>query len=130
MSLQGQCLCGAIAWEVTQLDSVIVHCHCRTCRKAHASAYASTARVAREHFRWRRGEEKLGAYQSSPGKLRRFCAGCGSHLIAERSGVPYVILRVATPDDDPSMRPEMHIWTSHDVPWPGEEVPRYDTVPS
>jgi len=131
MSLQGQCLCGAIAYEVVQLDCVIVHCHYRTCRKAHASAFASTARVDREHFRWRRGEEQVCAYESSPGKLRRFCGKCGSHVVAERSGVPYVILRVATLDDDPAMKPAMHIWTSHDVPWldPGDAVPHYETVP-
>jgi ADP-ribosyl-[dinitrogen reductase] hydrolase len=117
MSLRGQCLCGAIAYEVAQLDGAIVHCHCTTCRKAHASAFASTARVVREHFRWVRGEASLREYQSSPGKVRRFCSVCGSHLVAERLGQPHVILRVATLDDDPARVPEMHIWTSHDVPW-------------
>jgi hypothetical protein len=132
MSLQGQCLCGAIAYEVVQLDGVIVHCHCRTCRKAHASAFASTARVDRQHFRWRRGEDQLGAYESSPGKVRRFCTRCGSHLVADRADTPYVILRVATLDDDPSTSPAMHIWTSHDVSWldATAAIPRYDTVPS
>ena len=117
MSLRGQCLCGAIAYEVTQLDGAIVHCHCTTCRKAHASAFASTARVVREHFRWVRGEAGLAEYQSSPGKVRRFCSVCGSHLVAERLGQTHVILRVATLDDDPGSVPVMHIWTSHDVPW-------------
>jgi hypothetical protein len=28
----------------------------------------------REHFRWTSGEENLLAYESSPGKLRRFCS--------------------------------------------------------
>jgi hypothetical protein len=132
MSLQGECLCGAIAYEVTQLDDVIVHCHCRTCRKAHASAFASTARVDRRHFGWRRGEDQVTAYESSPGKLRWFCGKCGSHLVAERSGMAHVILRVATLDDDPAMQPAMHIWTSHDVPWldATEPMPRYDTAPT
>jgi hypothetical protein len=131
MNLQGQCLCGTIGYEVTQLDGEIVHCHCRTCRKAHASAFASTARVGREHFRWPRGEDQLGAYESSPGKLRRFCRNCGSHFVAERLGMPYVILRVATLDDDPSATPALVIWTSHDVSWldATKAIPRYDTVP-
>jgi ADP-ribosyl-[dinitrogen reductase] hydrolase len=70
--MKGPCLCGAVANEITGLDSAIEHCHCTTCRKAHASAFASTARVAREHFRWLRGEEKLGGYEASPGKLGDF----------------------------------------------------------
>jgi ADP-ribosyl-[dinitrogen reductase] hydrolase len=130
--LRGQCLCGAIGYEVTQLDGEIMHCHCRTCRKAHASAFASTVRVERGHFRWLRGEARLVAYQSSPGKIRRFCATCGSHLMAERPAQPHVILRVATLDDDPGDTPAMHIWTSHAVPWleTADDLPRHAAMPS
>ena len=59
--LRGSCLCQAIAYEVEQLDMPISHCHCQTCRKAHAAAFASTAGVMREHFRWTRGEELLAS---------------------------------------------------------------------
>src|SRR5215472_10563125 len=52
MSLKGSCLCGSVNYEVEGLDKAIEHCHCRTCRKAHASAYATTAGIMREHFRW------------------------------------------------------------------------------
>ena len=132
MSLKGSCLCGAVCYEVDQLDMPIGHCHCVTCRKAHAAAYASTAGVTREHFRWTAGEDRLSAYESSPGKLRHFCSVCGTHLMAERPPQPHVILRVATLDDDPSTRPTMHIWTSHDAPWltDGEGLPRYKAMPS
>jgi len=127
MSLKGSCLCGAIGYEVDGLDMPIAHCHCRTCQKAHAATYATTAGVLREHFRWTHGEELVAAYESSPGKLRRFCPRCGSQLVAERAGQPHVILRVATLDEDPGSRPARHIWTSHDRPWlaDGAEIPAY-----
>ena len=127
MSLKGSCLCGAVRYEVDQLDMPIGHCHCVTCRKAHAAAYASTAGVMREHFRWMVGKERLSVYEASPGKLRHFCSICGTHLLAERPAQPHVILQVPTLDDNPGTRPTMHIWTSHDVPWlaDGEGVPRY-----
>jgi hypothetical protein len=120
-------LCGTVRFEVDQLDGDIGHCHCLTCRKAHAAAFATTARVLREHFRWTAGENSLSAYESSPGKLRRFCSVCGSHVVAERPAQEHVILRVATLDDDPGKHPAMHIWTSHDVQWllDGDDVPRY-----
>ena len=81
----------------------------------------------RAHFRWTAGEDKLRAYESSPGKLRRFCSECGTHLIAERPAQPHVILRVPTLDDDPGLKPVFHIWTSHDVPWLVDDgyIPRY-----
>ena len=47
----------------------------------------------------------------------RFCSGCGSHVLADRPAEPYVILRVATLDDDPGSKPLIHIWRSHEVPW-------------
>ena len=117
MTPRGSCLCGVVRYEVDRLDMPIEHCHCLTCRKAHAAVHASTAGVMREHFRWTTGEERLSAYESSPGKLRRFCSVCGTHLLAERPTQPHVILRVATLDDDPGTRATMHIWTSHDASW-------------
>ncbi|MDA7088350.1 GFA family protein [Pseudomonas sp. SA3-5] len=126
----GSCLCGAVAYAIERLDKPIGHCHCLTCQKAHAAAFASTAGVLREDFRWLRGEEKLSSYQSSPGKLRHFCSICGSHLIAERSGQAHLIVRVATLDQDPGVRPAQHIWTSHERPWlSGDQLPTYAEWP-
>lgn len=114
--MKGSCLCKAVAYEVDELGP-ISHCHCLTCRKAHAASFASTARVNREHFHWLKGRDKLSSFESSPGKFRQFCSICGSQVIAERSGQAHVILRVATLDDDPRLKPSMHIWCSHDAPW-------------
>jgi hypothetical protein len=115
--MRGSCLCGTITYEIDRLDSPIGHCSCRTCRKAHAAAFNSSAVVKREHFRWLKGAEALKAFESSPGKKRWFCGECGSQLIAQRAGIDVVVLRVATLDDDPGERPRGHIWTSHQVPW-------------
>lgn len=117
MPLTGSCLCGSVHYEIQGLDSPITHCHCKTCRKAHAAAFATTARVSRDRFRWTVGEQHLRSFESSPGKFRHFCSLCGSHLIAERPKQPHIILRVPTLDDDPGVKPVMHIWISHDKPW-------------
>ena len=126
MGLKGGCLCGEISYEIDSVDMPIVHCHCQICRKAHAAPFASTAGVKREHFRWLKGVSSISTFESSPGKLRHFCKHCGSHLVAERLVQPYVIVRVATLDGDPELRPEAHIWVSHDTPWlEYESVPRH-----
>lgn len=126
MPFNGSCLCGDIAYQIDGLDMPIGHCHCRTCQKAHSAAFATTAGVMREHFRWTRGEDKVAAYESSPGKLRKFCPRCGTQLIAERAGQPHVIVRVASLDDDPGSRPARHIWVSHDRPWLAQDgIPAY-----
>ena len=104
--MKGSCLCGAIEYTIEGLDMPISHCHCGSC-----------AGVKREHFRWIKGQERLSTFESSPGKLRHFCSVCGSQLIAERPQQAHVIVRIATLDEDPGVRPQQHIWTSHDVPW-------------
>jgi ADP-ribosyl-[dinitrogen reductase] hydrolase len=125
--MRGSCLCGAVVYEIDRIDMPVLHCHCRSCRKAHAAAFAPTAGVMREHFRWVAGKDKLTAFESSPGKIRYFCSHCGSHLVADRPAHPNVLVRVATLDEDPGPQATMHIWRSHDVPWlrDGEDTPSY-----
>lgn len=76
----GSCACGKVAYEADQLDGPVVHCHCDTCRKVHASAFSSTARVQRDHFRWLQGHALIRNFESSRGKRRHFCRACGTHL--------------------------------------------------
>ena len=126
MPLKGGCHCGAVKYEVDRLET-LGHCHCITCRKTHSAAFNTAGRVARGAFRWTSGPDRLKAYESSPGKNRWFCGDCGCHLMAEVRGNDYVILRAASLDDDPGLRPQRRIWRSHDAPWLFEEgeIPSY-----
>jgi hypothetical protein len=73
--------------------------------------------VPRSAFRWVRGEDALGGFESSPGKTRRFCKKCGSQLIAERAGQPNLLLRLGCLDTPVSDTPKMHIWRSDGASW-------------
>ena len=115
--LNGSCLCGSIAYEADAELRKIIHCHCQTCRKTHGSAFSSVTAVPRESFRWTRGAELLGAIESSPGKFRRFCSKCGSHLMAERVGQPNVLLRLGCLDTPVHDVPQVHIWRSDGASW-------------
>jgi len=115
--LSGGCLCGRVAYEIEGPLGPMGHCHCRTCRKAHAAAFATTAPVDRSNFRWVRGEDHVASFESTPGKRRFFCPSCGSHLVAAWDRAPNVILRVGSLDSDPGGRPVVHIWTSLKAGW-------------
>lgn len=115
--MKGSCACGAVQYEIDRLDGPIVHCSCRTCRKTHAAAFTTTARVSRQHFRWLAGADFLSAFESSPGKKRYFCSNCGSHVAAAWDHEDQLILRVATLDESPQAQPVAHIWRSHEVDW-------------
>lgn len=115
--IEGSCLCGAVRYEAGPAVGPMGHCHCETCRKAHGAAFSTTVRVAREGFRWIAGEGELGSFESSPGKRRRFCRRCGSHLVAGWEGEDELILRAGCIDGDPGLRPVAHVWTAHKAPW-------------
>lgn len=115
--LNGSCLCGAIAYEADAEPGRIVHCHCQTCRKTHGAAFSSVTAIPRTGFRWTRGAEMLGAIESSPGKFRRFCSRCGSHLMAERVAQPNVLLRLGCLDTPVRDIPQVHIWRSDGAAW-------------
>ena len=115
--LTGSCLCGAVAYEADAPLERIVHCHCRTCRKTHGAAFSSVTAVPRDGFRWTRGSELLGAFESSPGKFRRFCTRCGSHIMAERVAKPTVLLRMGCLDTPVTGPASAHIWRSDAATW-------------
>ena len=115
--LSGSCLCGAVAYEADAPLGPIIHCHCRTCRKAHGAAFSSIAAVPRDTFRWTRGEGLLSSFESSPGKFRRFCSRCGSQLLAERTDSAHVMLRLGCLDTAVTGEPKAHIWRSDCAVW-------------
>ena len=115
--ISGSCLCGEVTYSISATIGDITHCHCSTCRKAHSAAFSSVAAVQAEQFAFLSGEPLVKSYESSPGKLRYFCSGCGSQLYAHRTGLPHYILRLGTLDDDPGVRPVEHIWLSDKAVW-------------
>jgi len=84
MPANGSCLCGNVKYEIRGDLGDIIHCHCTTCRKAHASAFSSVAPVDVDDFKVTSGSELLKFYESSPGKKRYFCSNCGSQIYAHR----------------------------------------------
>ena len=117
--LEGSCLCGAVGFAADRLSGPIVHCNCRTCRKAHSAAFATTARVRRSDFRWTRGEELLKSYTGHNGTVRRFCSHCGSSMTFAPGGDTGELVEFAlgTLDSDIELRPDVHIFRDSGAGW-------------
>ena len=129
----GSCLCGEVRYSIQGNIGAITHCHCTTCRKAHGSAFSSTAAVRIDDFEFTSGEALIKCYKSSPDKVRCFCSNCGSHIYAHKEGRKHDILRLGTLDDDPKVKPVNHIWLSLKAPWYDPEtdcsLPKYEEWP-
>lgn len=77
--ISGQCLCGAVAFDVQSVSAAIDACHCEQCRRWSGHYWASVnARL--ETLVFRSGEEKIRWFESSPIVRRGFCADCGTAL--------------------------------------------------
>ncbi|MGR5286394.1 GFA family protein [Vibrio maritimus] len=112
----GSCLCGSVKYEITGKIGDIVHCHCKTCRKAHGAAFSSVAAVKDGDFSVF-GSDKLKSFESSKGKHRYFCSNCGTQVYAKREDTEHIILRLGSLDSDISSPERAHIWVSQKANW-------------
>jgi hypothetical protein len=116
--IRGSCLCSSVRYEVRGPLGPASHCHCSMCRKAHGAAFGTYARVQKADFLLVSGAEDIASYQSSPEVTRTFCRRCGSTLQFIRATRPNTFaLALGTLDDDPGVRPSMHIHIESKVPW-------------
>lgn len=125
----GQCLCGAVAYDVKKLEPAMGHCHCSMCRKFHGAAFATFGEAKAENFCWTRGEELLSEYTADNGTKRRFCSVCGSSMTFAPANDTGDIIEFAlgTFETDPVVRPDVHIYTDYKALWYdiADNLPRY-----
>ncbi len=125
----GGCLCGAVRFEIHGGIRNIVFCHCSECRKAQGSAFASNGIVQAERFKFLAGEDRLTAFESTPGQYKYFCKVCGSPILSRNTDKPDLVrVRLGTIESDIVERPVAHIFVSSKANWEdiGSDIPRYD----
>jgi hypothetical protein len=116
--ITGRCLCGGVRFELAAEIGSPVFCHCSQCRRASGSAFAVNAGVPTSSFRLVAGDQLVREYESSPGKLRAFCSRCGSPIYSrERAHPAFRRVRLGTLEQDPGVRPVLHVWVGSKAPW-------------
>ena len=75
----GQCLCGAVKYQVRGAMDGAIGCHCGQCRRT-SGHYTAGALVRRDGVTITE-DRGLKWYQSSPEARRGFCAECGSSVL-------------------------------------------------
>lgn len=117
--LTGSCLCGAVAFETSELPRELVHCHCARCRTSSGAAFASTLAVSAAAFRWLRGERALRLYTGGEPHTERlaFCSGCGSATARRSADAATVLLPAGAIDTTLAPLPAVHLHVDAKAPW-------------
>jgi hypothetical protein len=116
--MQGECNCGAIAFELDSEPAGIFVCHCSICRRATGVHGVAVVVIGNEHFRWLRGEDMIASWKK-PGVDWQtwFCRQCGSmvpgHNDEARMFVPAGLLGAGAE----SLVVRHHIWVDSKADW-------------
>ena len=91
-TVAGQCLCGAVKFEIDYPAFWAWHDHSAASRRAHGAAYATYVGSWRKRFRVTAGEREIARYDDGQTKsVRSFCRRCGTPLIYERARSRHMI---------------------------------------
>ena len=95
MSATGKCLCGAVRFQATEVDTHIHGCHCSMCRTWSGGPMLA-ASVGSVRFD---GGEHIRRYDSSDWAERGFCDVCGSNLFYRLKASDRYIMCMGVFDD-------------------------------
>jgi hypothetical protein len=124
----GSCLCGNITYEINAAALLMYHCHCSKCRAASGASYVTNIVFPASALKITRGHNLLKHYESSKGKYRYFCTGCGSPIYSHAETTKdFVFVRAGTLQTDPLIHPSYHAYASRKAPWVviNDELPQY-----
>jgi hypothetical protein len=115
--MQGKCLCGSVAFEVTGAAPKLYQCHCSLCRKQSGSSSNTAAIVEAAHFRWLAGQEHISSWVKDTGFRSDFCAKCGSPAPNPLRGTPYYWVPVGLIDGEQELQVSAHLFVGSKASW-------------
>ena len=113
--IAGGCLCGAVRFVATGEPIGVAWCQCQSCRKHSGAPVSVFVAFGRDAYTVTEGE--IAKFNSSPGRLRGFCARCGSTLTCEGESSPEMHFHIGAFDDATQFEPTRHIFPNERLPW-------------
>jgi hypothetical protein len=114
--LAGMCLCGAVQYAVADRFLYAANCHCSNCRRATGSAFKPFAGIERAKLRLTAGEDHVMIFGDDSANDTH-CRRCGSLLFSLVQDGRMVHVTMGTLVDDPTIRPDKHIFVGSKAPW-------------
>jgi hypothetical protein len=131
MTLTGQCLCGAIRYQLTGEPRHVAVCHCRDCRRSAGAPMVSWAMFPESALTLLQGQPKT--INSSGSAMRSFCPDCGTGLFYRNAVIlPGIVdVQSATLDDPDALPPGVQIQVAERLHWmqQAHELPAFERFP-
>jgi hypothetical protein len=115
----GACLCGDVAYSLSEDPLTLYACHCTDCQRETGSSFSLSMIARHEALRLVRGHPQEYAIET-PDRRRKqsyFCSRCSTRLWGPSSVSGLVVFGPGTLDDKSWLHPIGHIWTRSAQPW-------------
>lgn len=121
MKVQGQCHCGAIAFEAEVEPGSMTICHCADCQVHSGSAFRANISASAASFWLLQGTPRTYVKTAASGtrRLLAFCEHCGTPLYAcaEEAPTAYSLRTGVLKQRDELGTPQRQIWTQRRRAW-------------
>lgn len=121
MKINGECHCGAVAYEAELDPQRVGICHCTDCQALSASAFRTVAVVSADAFTHTRGtpKEYVKVGDSGNRRVQGFCPECGSGLYATDFGDDRKAynIRAGTVVQRRDLVPQFECWRQSALTW-------------
>jgi len=131
MQIEGQCHCGAIAYEASVDPKRAVICHCTDCQTLSGAPFRASVPAVAEDFHIRKGKPRVYVKVADNGNRRAqgFCGDCGSPIYATSADDPKVYnLRLGAVKQRSQIPPLRQIWCESGLAW-GRDISGLPGVP-
>jgi hypothetical protein len=131
--LTGRCLCGDIAFQISNQFQNFYFCSCAQCRKITGSAFASNLFAPIDGFKWLKGEEKVTRYQVPNRDITKtFCPTCGSGVPKISGDGKSVMVPAGVLDQEPNIPAPKRIFQRERPEWAKnyENYHQFDRFPA
>jgi hypothetical protein len=120
MQVEGQCHCGAIAYEATVDPQNASICHCSDCQTLSGAPFRASVPAKAENLHIHKGKPRVYVKVADSGARRAqgFCGDCGTPIYATSADDPKVYnLRLGAIKQRTQIPPRRQIWCESGLAW-------------
>ena len=130
--MQGVCLCGSIAFEISGALPDLYQCHCSLCRKQSGAMSNAATIVRATQLTWLKGQDKIKTWIKDTGFRTDFCSECGTPVPNPLRDKPYYWIPMGLLDSSADSAIKLHLHLGSKADWDKGPLMgiQYDESPS